>query len=482
MNRTSSTCTVLLLIMLSISASGIFETAKCYPISFSQKHWTELAPMNLARSDLGAAAVAGKIYALGGTTRSGGGATIHGDLPYQGGVVATNEEYNPDNGTWTYKQPMPTARAGFAIAIYQDKVYCIGGCSDKAIVGTNEVYNPATDRWETKTAMPTPRTGLCANVVDDKIYLIGGFITSDSSGIPIHLDTIEVYDPATDSWTTKTPIPTPVSLYSSGVIDDKIYIISDIENTPDQVPAQYTTLNQVYDPQNDSWSKGPSLPSGMWNQEGAATAGWYAPKRAYVLGQTYTIYDNPLYTAVYYFDGNNWVCETALPTGRECFAVAILNDELYAVGGQTYTGNGDPLLMAPITAVHATVEKYTPTGWVYTKPSVSFLSTANATYYATDVPLVFSLNRHVDWMGYSLDGAENITIEGNSTVTGMSEGYHTVTVYVNNTFGDCASQSIDFTVAVVREEIPAFLTIATVVTIVAAIAGTLILYRQRNRR
>jgi hypothetical protein len=38
----------------------------------------------------------------------------------------------------------------------------------------NEVYNPRTDTWESRTAMPTPRHGIGAAVVGENIYIPGG--------------------------------------------------------------------------------------------------------------------------------------------------------------------------------------------------------------------------------------------------------------------------------------------------------------------
>ena len=83
--------------------------------------------------------------------------------------------YDPESNDWTTEAPMPTARSGCAVAVYDNEIYVIGGTvGNNGFVGNNEVYNPATNTWGTEASMPTPRAYLSANVVNGKIYLIGG--------------------------------------------------------------------------------------------------------------------------------------------------------------------------------------------------------------------------------------------------------------------------------------------------------------------
>ena len=42
--------------------------------------------------------------------------------------------------------------------------------------------------------------------------------------------------------------------------------------------------------------------------------------------------------------------------------------------------------------------------------------------------LSFDSSTTLDWMGYSLDGAANITIQGNTTIPMPDEGYHSIQV------------------------------------------------------
>jgi len=82
-----------------------------------------------------------------------------------------------------------------------------------------------------------------------------------------------------------------------------------------------------------------------------------------------------------------------------------------------------------------------------TPPAISLLSPENKTYPINDVPLTFTVNEAVSWIGYSLNGQANITITGNSTLFGLPDGLRYVVVYANDTVGNMgASSTVYFTV------------------------------------
>ena len=66
--------------------------------------------------------------------------------------------------------------------------YCIGGYGNKGYLDTVEVYDPETDTWEAKANMSTARMDLTSVVVNGKIYCIGG-----ENGSYNTLNTIEAY-------------------------------------------------------------------------------------------------------------------------------------------------------------------------------------------------------------------------------------------------------------------------------------------------
>jgi hypothetical protein len=324
-----------------------FLAASCIAIvepvwANSEDSWTEKAPMQQARGRLGVAVVNGRIYTIGGDI----GFTLGWD--YDIGthlVVGATEEYDPKTDLWTTKTPMPTARKFFAIAVYQNKIYCIGGSTRNSTTTVNEVYDPATDTWETKSSMPTPRIYLRANVVGDKIYLIGG---GDNNGL---YNLNEVYNPQTDAWSTKAPLPVAVWSYSSAVAGNKIYIMGGIASSV--LPVNMS--NQIYDPKTDNWSFGAPTPSpDYWGWETtAATTGVNAPERIYVFdwqgNQTLTYVYDPL--------GDSWATGEPMPFARGHLAAAVVDDRIYTIGGIT-------LDIPTVAAFPSAVNKqYTPIGY-----------------------------------------------------------------------------------------------------------------------
>src|ERR1043166_3795658 len=70
---------------------------------------------------------------------------------------------------WTTKASMPTARQYLAAASAGGTIYVLGG-SNFNVLDTLEAYDPATNTWTTKASMPTGRLGLTSAVVGGIVY------------------------------------------------------------------------------------------------------------------------------------------------------------------------------------------------------------------------------------------------------------------------------------------------------------------------
>lgn len=342
-DRRATLIVFLVLCSLAVSLPNIAA------VNAAEDSWTTMEPMPTIRRDLGVAVVNEKIYAIGGRNDNG--------------YLSTNEEYDPATNTWTTKTPMPTPRSDFGIAVVNNKIYCIGGIiefdwggyGEGILCTVNEVYEPLTDTWENKTSMPTERQRPKANVVDGKIYLIGGFQYRDlpPPQTTIKLDVNEVYDPETDSWTTKTSMPITPSNPASATIDNKIYVIGGFKSD----------LNQIYDPESDSWSQGAPIPTAVALAGAGATSGEMAPKRIYVIGG-YPSSDEVRLNQVYDPETDTWSSGTQMPTARHSLGVAVMNDILYAIGGGSTNLN---------VRQYDENERYTPIGYIPEFPSWTIL-------------------------------------------------------------------------------------------------------------
>jgi N-acetylneuraminic acid mutarotase len=243
--------------------------------------WTLKSNLLIEKSHFPCCSLNGKLYAIGGWDGSRG--------------ITDVEEYDPGTDTWTQKSPLLTDRWGHDIAVVNGKIYAIGGAFVWPVtlfsdyVQSVEEYDPQTDTWTTKSFLPSPRWGLSCSVVDDKIYVIGGCM--DDTG----LSTVELYDPAANTWTTKTPMPTARFAHFTSAVNGKIYVISGSDFYPTA-----NTLESVeeYDPATDTWTTKSPMPAGRIAAGGSSES---IDGKIYIVGGRGLTTDN-IYKSVFEYE------------------------------------------------------------------------------------------------------------------------------------------------------------------------------------
>jgi N-acetylneuraminic acid mutarotase len=317
-------CGMFLVMLNPVLASDLVEDS-----------WHTKASMNQARAGLGAVVADSKIYAIGGYTTLD---KTHRDF------VGTNERYNPVTNTWTVLEPMPTPRSSFAIVTYQNKIYCIAGYTQegekRVCLGVNEVYDVITDNWSTKAPL-TFEGVVMGQVLDEKIFVM-----------PHGRNDLYMYDPITDAWTTKTSMPLQGFNNELVVVNNTLMVIFDY--SPSGISeSPLIKVVMIYDSETDTWSerKGADTFFGSNPVMAGTTTGRYAPQKIYLIGgTTITIYDP---------ERDSWSTAKAMPTNRANFAVTVLDDTLYVVGGErTYP----PILffLSSYFKVFSVTEQYIP--------------------------------------------------------------------------------------------------------------------------
>lgn len=90
--------------------------------------------------------------------------------------VAPTLEYDPGSDTWTTRASIPTPRTQLGAAAVNGVVYTLGGWLRGNNGGLNviEAYDPVTDSWSTKPPLNIARFALGVVTINGAIYAVGG--------------------------------------------------------------------------------------------------------------------------------------------------------------------------------------------------------------------------------------------------------------------------------------------------------------------
>ncbi len=259
--------------------------------------WTTKTPLPTPQHSSAAAALDDKIYVIGGS-----------DNPK---IV---QQYDTVTDTWTMKNSTPTDHSSSAAAAVDGKIYVITH-------QTVEKYDPTADVWTTMSQMPSDRWGTAVTVFDGKIYVIGGYELKTNCGGFACIEVVfsfkvEQYDPATNLWTAKKPLPISLADCVAGAVGSKIYVIK--SNTV-----------QAYDPAMDTWTAKSPMPTDRSDMAAAVVDG-----KIYVIGGAINISPFAVQTVEQYDPAmDTWTTKSPMPTARyDMTAVAVVG-KIYVIGG-----------------------------------------------------------------------------------------------------------------------------------------------------
>ena len=229
--------------------------------------WTLKASLPIPlRSPNQAAVLNGKIYVSGGCQF----VACSYDGPSQRLYV-----YDPATDTWTRKQDTPGVRNSSGELLFSGisgvsgviagKLYTLSDCyyGDAPLFYRCDPslffrYNATTDQW---TVLPSPSFSYHAGgVINGKFYVAG--TSRDPNTGQATLRT-EVYDPATNRWTRRAPLPVAVDWGSSAsaVLKGQLYLIGGRLIQPPDGPIDTVRTVSAYDPATNAWTTKAPMPS-----------------------------------------------------------------------------------------------------------------------------------------------------------------------------------------------------------------------------
>ena len=176
--------------------------ADCYTLSDNK--WVKQRSMGTPRWE------AASTYFLTGNWWVGGG--MHNNK-----VLRSTELLNMEDGVWQDVSPLPFGLAGHcAEAVDNTTVFITGGMvlngslveHDLVINNHTFMMDIYTGKVEFLKPMRQPRTThACTTLSDGSIMVVGGLAKAVTDEPEKALNTVEIFDPRTKTWTEGTPLP-----------------------------------------------------------------------------------------------------------------------------------------------------------------------------------------------------------------------------------------------------------------------------------
>jgi probable HAF family extracellular repeat protein len=233
----------------------------------------------------------------------------------------------PTANYWSVRAALLPERRGHAVGVANGLLYAIGGENKFGhVISTVQAYNPATDSWSSKAPLPVGRQSANgAATINSTIYVAGG---QNPAGTLTN--TLYAYNATTNSWTTRANMPVPGGCGGSAVIAGKLYVFSGCRLVSGAQDA--AGLLHRYDPGTNTWTTLRSAPAVHFQPVVAAIGG-----KLYVAGGNSGSGTAIRRLDVYDPANNSWATGAAMPTARVAMAGAVAGGKLYVVGGRSGT-------------------------------------------------------------------------------------------------------------------------------------------------
>lgn len=303
----------LCLLAAACSPSGPATTAPAASVS----PWRSLAPLRVARQEVAATVLDGKVWVIGGLVESG--------------ATPTTEVYNPSTGAWTEGPDVPVPLHHAAAVTYRGEVVVIGGflagSGDLFARPSDRVFGLRGGRWQDLPRLGRARGSAGAAVIDDLILVAGG-----ADGARLIAES-EVFDGT--SWHDVAPIPTPRDHLAVASDGHHAYAVG---GRALSISANSSAV-EVYHPEADKWLPAPSMEASRGGLGAALVDG-----RLCAVGGESLAGNNAETECLWH---GRWERLAAMRTPRHGIGVVAIDSVLYAVAGGLRPG------LAPSTVAEA---------------------------------------------------------------------------------------------------------------------------------
>lgn len=250
--------------------------------------------------------------------------------------------FKPQLNQWLTFQPLPEPRNYHAVVYYGGCIYVFGGYSPaEANKGEARAqrsvfkFHVREKRWDRAADMQHARACHGAVVVYEKIMVVGG--KDDKGEI---LNSVELYNPASDSWVPYRHLPLPLMGCGVGFLGGMVYVVGGVTTKRQvfsgMVPAEVLSTVHATDPNERTWVRRPSLPepraycTALTIHHELWLAGGLKPS-----GRDPTGFTNVVDVLAFDSLRGRWEFRFKLTRARHAVAAANADDRIYVIGGMT---------------------------------------------------------------------------------------------------------------------------------------------------
>jgi N-acetylneuraminic acid mutarotase len=242
----------------------------------------------------------------------------------------------PPEGTWQTLAPAPTRRTEGSAATVGGKIYVVGGLTEPplgnlmnpVVSDLVQAYDPATDSWTSQSPLPRPLHHVGIATVGNDLYVVGGFT---SSLLNIWKPSAQAFrfNPDLNRWAEIPPMPTARGALAMAELGGKLFAIGGYDGVADSAAVE------VFDPSSNTWSTRPSLPTPRDHLTVAVSR-----SRLYAIGGRLNRDPAENLSVVEVYDPfiNQWSKVAGLPTARSGIAAGVIQGQIYVVGGESPRG------------------------------------------------------------------------------------------------------------------------------------------------
>ncbi|XP_029347547.1 ring canal kelch homolog isoform X3 [Acyrthosiphon pisum] len=196
-------------------------------VSSQTPSWVPMADMIVKRQRMGVGVLDDCIYAVGGKD---------GDS-----VLSSVEVFDVSTQQWRMVSRMTIKRYKFGVGVLNNRLYAVGGWNGDTHLRSVEYYDPTLDTWTPVANMFECRQGAGVGVLDNLMYAIGGFNGQ-------YHKSVEVYRPSDGVWSSIADMNLCRYLPGVAVLDGLLYVFGG------EIESAILDTVEIYNPNTNTWS------------------------------------------------------------------------------------------------------------------------------------------------------------------------------------------------------------------------------------